>query len=85
MIALPGDPAVPDEGTLVRRLADPDGMFGIPREAIPNVLLRGTAAELAAQLAAFGEAGAERVVISVAAGSWQRQTELVAEARRLLD
>jgi hypothetical protein len=32
-----------------------------------------------------GEIGADRVVVSFAAGDWPRQTELLAEARALLD
>ena len=40
--------------------------------------------EVAEQLAALGTAGAQRVVISVAAGDWHRQAELVAEARSLV-
>jgi alkanesulfonate monooxygenase SsuD/methylene tetrahydromethanopterin reductase-like flavin-dependent oxidoreductase (luciferase family) len=78
--ALTPDPSLPSEDTLIRQLADPDGMFGIPPEAIPSMLVRGAPAALAEHLAPYAEAGAERLVISVAGGDWFRQTELIARA-----
>ena len=80
MIALEGDPSLPDEYELRHRLSDPDGMFGIPSDLIPTMVLRGGPVQVAQQLAAYAEAGAMRVVTSVAAGDWFRQTELLAEA-----
>ena len=80
MIALEGDPSLPDEYELRHRLSDPDGMFGIPSDLIPTMVLRGGPVQVANQLAAYAEAGAMRVVTSVAAGDWFRQTELLAEA-----
>jgi alkanesulfonate monooxygenase SsuD/methylene tetrahydromethanopterin reductase-like flavin-dependent oxidoreductase (luciferase family) len=85
MTALSPDPSLPDEDALRRQLNDPDGMFGIPPQALPSVLVRGGPAALAEHLAAYAEAGAQRLVESIAGGDWLRQTELIAEARALLD
>jgi alkanesulfonate monooxygenase SsuD/methylene tetrahydromethanopterin reductase-like flavin-dependent oxidoreductase (luciferase family) len=84
MLALAGDPAVPDHAGLVRRLSDPDGMFGMPAEAVDDVLFVGTPAALAARLAELRAAGASRVVASIAAGDWFTQVELLAEAAALV-
>jgi alkanesulfonate monooxygenase SsuD/methylene tetrahydromethanopterin reductase-like flavin-dependent oxidoreductase (luciferase family) len=82
--ALTGDPALPDHDGLVRALTDPDGMFGMPADAVPGTLTLGGPAEVAARIAEYGEAGAERVVVTLAAGDWARQAELLAEAGALL-
>jgi alkanesulfonate monooxygenase SsuD/methylene tetrahydromethanopterin reductase-like flavin-dependent oxidoreductase (luciferase family) len=82
--ALSGDPALPDHDGLVRTLTDPDGIFGMPAEAVPGTLTLGGPAEVAARIAEYGEAGAERVVVTLAAGDWMRQAELLAEAGALL-
>ncbi len=84
MVALPGDAALPDDATLLRDLTDVDGMFGIPADQIGAVLVRSGPDELASTIAAYADAGAGRLVISVAGGDWFRQAELVAEARALL-
>jgi alkanesulfonate monooxygenase SsuD/methylene tetrahydromethanopterin reductase-like flavin-dependent oxidoreductase (luciferase family) len=78
--ALTPDPSLPSEEALFRQLADPDGMFGIPPEAIPSMLVRGVPAALAELLPPYAESGADRLVISVAGGDWFRQTELIARA-----
>jgi alkanesulfonate monooxygenase SsuD/methylene tetrahydromethanopterin reductase-like flavin-dependent oxidoreductase (luciferase family) len=83
MLALPDDPALPDEAALLHRLTDVDGIFNMPPDIIPSVLLRSTPLELADLLRQYAAAGASRLVISVAAGDWRRQVELVAEARSL--
>ena len=59
-------------------------MFGIPADQISNLLLQGTTATLTDCLRAYAEAGAGRVVVSIAAGDWFRQTALIAEALRQL-
>jgi alkanesulfonate monooxygenase SsuD/methylene tetrahydromethanopterin reductase-like flavin-dependent oxidoreductase (luciferase family) len=82
--ALAGDPDLPGPEELTRRLTDPDGMFGIPASLLPSALNTGPPAEIAARLAEHADHGIDRVVISVAAGNWFRQVELVAEARDLL-
>jgi alkanesulfonate monooxygenase SsuD/methylene tetrahydromethanopterin reductase-like flavin-dependent oxidoreductase (luciferase family) len=84
MVAIDGDPALPDRDGLVRRLSDPAGMYGMPAEAVPDMVVTGGPAAVADRIAALGEIGAERVVVSIAAGSWNRQAELVAEAVSLL-
>jgi alkanesulfonate monooxygenase SsuD/methylene tetrahydromethanopterin reductase-like flavin-dependent oxidoreductase (luciferase family) len=82
--ALSHDPALPDHDGLVRALTDPDGMFGMPADAVPGMLTLGGPAEVAARIAEYGEAGAERVVVTLAVGDWMRQAELLAEAGALL-
>jgi alkanesulfonate monooxygenase SsuD/methylene tetrahydromethanopterin reductase-like flavin-dependent oxidoreductase (luciferase family) len=81
MVALDGDPAVPDDAALARVLTDPDGLFGMPPDAAAGAVLR-TPADLAERLAAWERLGAARVVLTIAAGSWPRQAELIAEATR---
>ena len=81
---LTGDPALPDHDGLVRVLTDPDGMFGMPADAVSSTLTLGSPADVAARMAEYGEAGAERVVVTLAAGEWRRQAELLAEAGALL-
>ncbi len=83
--ALTGDPALPDHDGLVGTMTDPDGVFGMPADQVPNVLTLGGPAEVAARFAAYVEAGADRVVVTLAAGDWMRQAELLAEAAALLD
>ena len=85
MGAMTEDPALPDEDTLIRQLADVDGPFGIPAEYVRDVLVLGTQEEIAARLAGCAKDGASRVVLSVAGGDWNRQAELLAGARALLD
>jgi hypothetical protein len=84
MTAITGDPDLPGQDELSRRLTDPDGMFAIPAGQIPAVLHTGPQGQLASRLAEQFGSGVERVVISVAAGGWFRQAELVAEAMNLL-
>jgi alkanesulfonate monooxygenase SsuD/methylene tetrahydromethanopterin reductase-like flavin-dependent oxidoreductase (luciferase family) len=81
MTALSPDASLPDARGLKQRLSDPDGMFGIPDAAIPSVLHTGTTDGVARQLQAYAAAGASRIVFSIAAGDWFRQTELIIEAR----
>jgi alkanesulfonate monooxygenase SsuD/methylene tetrahydromethanopterin reductase-like flavin-dependent oxidoreductase (luciferase family) len=83
MIALAGDPALPDRDSLLDALTDPDGPFGIPAQAISQLLFEGAPAELAEHLAAYSRSGVERVVVSIAGGNWLRQAELLAEAYAL--
>jgi alkanesulfonate monooxygenase SsuD/methylene tetrahydromethanopterin reductase-like flavin-dependent oxidoreductase (luciferase family) len=83
-VAIEGDPKLPDHDEVVRRLVDPDGIYGMPAEVVPSFLLRGGPAAVAERIAAYGEAGAERVVATLVAGDWHRQAELLAEAGRLL-
>jgi alkanesulfonate monooxygenase SsuD/methylene tetrahydromethanopterin reductase-like flavin-dependent oxidoreductase (luciferase family) len=83
LAALDGDPALPGHAALVERLSDPEGMFGIPAELVPGLVTTGGPAVLADLLRWHAEAGADRVVLSVAAGDWFRQVELVAEAAQL--
>jgi hypothetical protein len=84
LTALRGDPALPDEHTLTRQLADADGPFGIPAGYVRDMLVTGTTDEVAAHLADAARAGARRVVVTFAGGDWHRQAELLADARALL-
>lgn len=84
MVAIDGDPSVPDRDGLVRRLTDPEGLFGMPAEAVSDLVVTGGVAAVAERLAVLAEIGVERVVPSIVAGSWPRQVELLAEATALL-
>jgi hypothetical protein len=84
LAALTGDPALPDEPTLTRQLADVDGPFGIPADYVPDMLVIGTTDQVAAHLADAAHRGARRVVATFAGGDWHRQAELLADARALL-
>jgi hypothetical protein len=84
LTALTGDPALPDADGLLRILTDREGVYGMPEEVAADMLVRGGPSEIAARLARYGDAGAERVVVSIAAGNWRRQVELLAEAHALL-
>ncbi len=84
MAVLRPDPALPESAALRRSLSDPNGMFGIPAEHIDSVLAEGDPPTIATRLAALADQGAERVVVTLAAGDWFRQAELLAEARDLL-
>jgi len=84
MAMVDGDPTVPDHDTLVGSLVDPDGLYGMPADAADDVVLTGDPSTIAARFAAYAELGAERVVVTVGGGDWFRQTELLAEAHRLL-
>jgi len=79
-VALDGDPALPDRDEIVRQLTDPDGVYGMPAEAIPSILVTGDAGAVVERVAGWAALGADRVVFTLAAGDWHRQAELVAEA-----
>lgn len=83
LAALAGDPTRPDRAGLARGLTDPDGMFAMPPEAVEAVTI-GDPADLAERIDAVRAAGARRVVVSIVAGDWFRQTELIAKAAALL-
>ena len=83
-VAIDGDRDLPGPGALVRRLSDPDGVYGMPAEAVPDILVTGGPAAVAERLAALAGLGAERVVVTLAAGDWFRQAELLAEAGALV-
>jgi alkanesulfonate monooxygenase SsuD/methylene tetrahydromethanopterin reductase-like flavin-dependent oxidoreductase (luciferase family) len=85
LAVIEGDPSLPDHDALVRTLTDVDGMYGIPADQVGAFLVRGGPTEIAARLAAYGDSGAERVVVTIAGGDWRRQAELLADARARLD
>ncbi len=81
-VALAGDPSVPGADGLVRLLSDPDGVYGMPAAAVPDILVAGAPAIVAERLDGLAALGAERIVVTLAAGDWHRQTDLLAEAVR---
>ena len=83
-VAIDGDPAVPDLDEMMRRMSDPDGLYGMPAEAVPDVLVTGGPDRIAERIDQLADLGAERVVVTLAAGDWFRQAELLAEAAALL-
>src|SRR5918994_1483371 len=84
-VAIDGDPALPDRDGLVRKVSDPDGIYGMPTDAVPDILVTGGPAAGAERISALLAVGAERVVVTLAAGHWSRQAELLAEATALLN
>jgi alkanesulfonate monooxygenase SsuD/methylene tetrahydromethanopterin reductase-like flavin-dependent oxidoreductase (luciferase family) len=82
-VAIHGDPDLPGPDALVRKLSDPDGVYGMPAEAVPDILVSGPPAAVAERVAGLGAIGATRVVVTLAAGNWFRQADLLAEAIRL--
>src|SRR5262249_32859317 len=83
-VAIDGDPAMPDLDGLVRMLTDPDGMYGMPAGAVSDAVGIGGPAAVAERISALRVIGAERVVVSLVAGDWSRQAELLAEAATLV-
>ena len=79
-VALDGDPTVPDRAGLVRALSDPDGVYGMPADAVPDILVIGGPDAVAERIGGWSALGAERVVFTLAAGNWFRQAELLASA-----
>lgn len=84
MATIAGDPTMPDRAAAVQAVADPDGMYGFPPEVAEAMVMTGTPAEIASELAALGEAGVERVTVTLV-GDWSRQVELLAKAVALLN
>lgn len=78
IVAMTEDPTVPDRDAVIERLTGPS--FGLPVDVASAALVSGTRTEVAEQLAAYGDAGAARVVASFAVGDWFRQAELLAGA-----
>ena len=78
IVAMDEDPAMLAPGALVARLGGP--AYGLPPEVVETAVVRGTREQVAARLAAYAAAGAERVVASLPGGDWDRQAALLAEA-----
>jgi alkanesulfonate monooxygenase SsuD/methylene tetrahydromethanopterin reductase-like flavin-dependent oxidoreductase (luciferase family) len=83
-LAIEGGRSLPPQDEIVRAMVDPDGVYGMPAEAVPQFLVRGRPDVVAQRLAAYRDAGAERVVATLVAGDWPRQAELLAEAASLV-
>jgi alkanesulfonate monooxygenase SsuD/methylene tetrahydromethanopterin reductase-like flavin-dependent oxidoreductase (luciferase family) len=79
-VALRGDPSLPARDDVLRRMADPEGLYGMPRAVADEFLVYGDVDEIATRLHAYGDAGAARIVVTFAAGDWRRQAELLARA-----
>jgi alkanesulfonate monooxygenase SsuD/methylene tetrahydromethanopterin reductase-like flavin-dependent oxidoreductase (luciferase family) len=84
LAAIDGDPELPDRHGLTRWMTDPDGMFGMPGGAVSDIVVTGAPSAIAERLDAWAALGAERVVVTLAAGGWHRQADLLAEAVDLL-
>jgi alkanesulfonate monooxygenase SsuD/methylene tetrahydromethanopterin reductase-like flavin-dependent oxidoreductase (luciferase family) len=82
MVAVHGDPALPDHATIVRSLTDPDGLFGLPADAAEDAVVAGDPGVIAEHLSRLAAAGVQRVVVTFVGGDWFRQAELLAEAAR---
>lgn len=84
MVAIDGDRALPDHATVIRSVSDPDGIFAIPAEHAEGAVVGGGPGVVAEHLSRLATGGAQRIVVTPAAGDWFRQAELLAEAYRLL-
>lgn len=84
MAVIDGDASVPSAEQLVAKVSDVDGLYGMPAEAVPDMVVTGPPAAVAERIAALGAIGAEQVVFTLAAGDWFRQAELLAEAVSLV-
>ncbi|MFI9379670.1 LLM class flavin-dependent oxidoreductase [Kutzneria sp. NPDC052558] len=80
MVAIAGDPSLPDRATMLRTLTDPDGLFGLPAEFAENAVVAGEPAVIAEHLSRLAAGGVDRVVVSFVGGDWRRQAELLAQA-----
>ncbi|MEZ0364831.1 LLM class flavin-dependent oxidoreductase [Mycobacterium sp. pUA109] len=83
LASIAGDPTIPDRRAAVESVADPAGMWGFPYEAADAMVTTGSPTQIAENLAALGEAGVERITVTVV-GDWSRQAELLAEATQML-
>jgi alkanesulfonate monooxygenase SsuD/methylene tetrahydromethanopterin reductase-like flavin-dependent oxidoreductase (luciferase family) len=83
MVATEGDPALPDQASLIRAVADPDGVYGVPGEVAESVFLRGNPGAVSERLGQMSAGGAQRAVVTLVGGDWFRQAELLAEAARM--
>lgn len=83
MASIAGDATMLDRRAAVETVADPGGMYGFPYEIADAMVMTGDPTEIAKELAALGEAGAERVTVTLV-GNWSRQLELLAEATGML-
>ncbi len=82
-VALARDPSVPSREEVLDLMADPDGLYGMPREVAEEYLVYGEGDDVASHLHRYGDAGAARIVVTFAAGDWHRQAELLAHAAGL--
>ena len=80
MVALDGDPALPDPPELTRQISDPDGVYGVPADLVDTMVIRGGTQLVVERVNAWGDLGARRVVVSLVGGDWRRQAELLSEA-----
>ncbi len=80
MVALDGDPALPDPTELTRQISDPNGVYGVPADLVDTMVIRGGTQLVVERVNAWGDLGARRVVVSLVGGDWRRQAELLNEA-----
>ena len=83
MVALDDDPDSPSRDDLTALLTDPDGLFGMPTDAIHSAVVTGSVQDLTHHLGSLAALGADRIVVTVAAGDWRRQVDLLAGAANL--
>lgn len=82
MVAIEGDPALPDRAAMLRSVSDPDGVFGFPADQAENAVVRGDPGVVGEHLSRLAENGAQRAVVTFVGGDWFRQAELLARAVR---
>lgn len=79
-VVIDGDPTRPSRDEAIRRLVDPDGVYGMPARVADDVLVTGPPSAVAERLHEWYDLGAGRVVVTLVGGDWRRQAELLAEA-----
>src|SRR5918993_1137854 len=65
MVAIDGDPTMPDDDAVLHLLTDIDGVYGIPVEHATSTLVRGGPDVIASRIAHFAAVGAERIVVTL--------------------
>lgn len=83
MVAMHGDPDLPDRTAILGSLSDPDGLYGIPADAAGAAVTIDGPGAVAGRLAELAAGGAGRAVVTITAGDWFRQAGLLAEAAGL--
>jgi alkanesulfonate monooxygenase SsuD/methylene tetrahydromethanopterin reductase-like flavin-dependent oxidoreductase (luciferase family) len=64
-------------GEVERILTDPDGLFGMPAEAIPSILVS-RPDDLVRRVAGWADLGAQRVVLTIPGADWRDQADRAA-------
>jgi hypothetical protein len=84
LMILPLRPTVWVAKQVASLLTDVNGPYVMPAEQVSTIVMTGGPAAIAARLSEHAEVGVQRVVVTLPAGDWRRQAELLADAHTLL-